>query len=126
MTVTHDDFAAACIDAFSFLVTRFGFGAADVERIGRESFVQFHRNDATVSVAWEPGSQPIVELFYPPTNGERTESWAVRNGVDRCRRIPRLRLVAVDEADPRSMKACLVTQATALEQAEHVWLSAAT
>ena len=115
----------ACCDAFAFLVAQCGFAEPEIEAIGREQFVRFHRADSTVSIAWEPGLSPIVELFYPPTNPtERPVSWADRNGVARCRRIPRLRFaVSYDDTDPESFAAYVRAQAASLAQVEHAWLT---
>jgi hypothetical protein len=116
----------ACRDAFAFLVDQFGFAEPEIEAIGREQFVRFHRNNSTVTIAWELGLSPIVELFYPPGSPmERPVSWAERNGVARCRRIPCLRVPAsYDDNDPESFAAYVRAQAAALSQSEQAWLSA--
>jgi hypothetical protein len=82
----------ACEQGLSGLLRKHGFGAAERECIGREYYVRFHRGHQTVSIAWEPGSSPILELFYPPISPqEYAVPWAERNGVARARRIPQLR-----------------------------------
>ena len=122
----RDAFTQACIDAFAFLVGRFGFDEPEVESIGRETYVRYHRKNQTVSIAWEAGMAPIVELFYPPlTPSEQPVPWAERGGVARCRRIPRLRALGkLDAKDEASMSRYLRDEAAALEQVEHEWLVA--
>ena len=89
MSDAHRAFERACSDAFAFLCDRFGFAAPEFEQIGREGYVRFHKGSRTVSIAWEPGAPPIVELFFPAQgSGERPVPWAERNGVPYARRIP--------------------------------------
>jgi hypothetical protein len=118
-------FADACREAFGRLCERYAFADPEVESIGREQFVRYHRGNQTVSIAYEAGSVPIVELFYPPEEtAERPVDWAKRNNVDRTRRIPRLR-TGVPFSDSRGnfaeyLRAC----ASALEEVERQWLAA--
>lgn len=58
-------FVNPCLEAFSFLQTRFGFEAPVVEQLGRECVIQYRKGNRWVSIAYEPGAFPIVELFYP-------------------------------------------------------------
>ena len=85
-----DTFEKACTDAFGFLVERFGFRPPAIERIGRESFVQYHKGSRTVSIAWEPGGGPVIELFLPVAGtGLPPTPWAERDGVPYARVFPR-------------------------------------
>src|SRR5215475_8719102 len=91
MTDPHRAFERACSNAFVFLCERFGFAAPEFEQLGREGYVQFHKGSRTVSIAWEPGAAPLVELFFPAQDsGDRPVPWAARNGVPYARRIPSL------------------------------------
>lgn len=58
-------FVIPCIEAFHYLVERYGFKSPKIEQLGRECFVQYQKNNRTVSIAYEPGNIPIVELFHP-------------------------------------------------------------
>ena len=82
-----DRFEEACAKTFAFLEQEFGFGAPELERLGREAYVRFHKGAHTVSISWEPGSAPIVELFHPFA-GEGRTPWADRDGVPYARRFP--------------------------------------
>jgi hypothetical protein len=114
-----------CEQCLSFLVERHGFEPPETERIGRETFVRYHRGDRTVSVAWEPGLTPIVELFYPPqTPEDRVAPWAERNGVARARRIPRLRVPAqFDASNLKQAHSYFAELGSQLGQQEEAWLA---
>ena len=58
-------FVEPCLEAFRFLETRFGFAPPVVEQLGRECYVWYSKGDRWVSIAYEPGQSPIVELFHP-------------------------------------------------------------
>jgi len=95
MTDAHRSFERACSKAFGFLCHRFAFAEPEFEQIGREAYVRFHKGALTVSIAWEPGAPPLVELFLPAHNsGEPQVPWAARDGVPYARRIPPLRAPA--------------------------------
>ena len=109
-------FINAVQQAFSTLVTAYGFEVPAVEDLGREVYVLYHRGTRTVSVSMESGGRPIVELFYPSLEtGEAPVAWARRNGMDRARRI--LRLHAADGHQP-SVEAQLESAFCALEDEE--------
>jgi hypothetical protein len=59
-------FVTPCLESFHFLETRYGFDAPVVEQLGRECFIRYRKGGHWVSIAYEPGSSPIVELFHPP------------------------------------------------------------
>jgi hypothetical protein len=69
----------------------------------------------------ETGGHPIVELFYPSAEtGEAPVPWAERNGVQRSRRIPRLRCALVpgepiDALLGKMMSALVLGESTFLE-----------
>ena len=58
-------FVTPCLEAFSYLQSRFRFDTPVVEQLGRECFIYYRKADRWVSIAYEPGSVPIVELFHP-------------------------------------------------------------
>jgi hypothetical protein len=68
----------------------FGFSEASVAPIGRECFVRFHKGPNTVSIAWEPGGNPIVDLFYPAGANDKITPWAARGAIQYSRRTPRI------------------------------------
>lgn len=91
------EFLDATQQAFGRLVTTHGFDLPVFDDLGREVFVHYHKGNYTVSVAMECGAHPIIELFYPSAEtGESPVAWAQRNGVERSRRIPRLRGLSWD------------------------------
>ncbi len=119
-------FTEACITAFEILVERYDFSQPEIEPIGREMFVRYHKGNRTISVAYEPGCAPIVELFYSAAEtGEPPVPWAAQGGVARCRRFPRLDVrEAFAEDEASSFNRYLRASARALEQVEHEWLAA--
>lgn len=83
-------YEAAARRAFHALTERFGFAHPQTERLGRESYVRFRKGTRFVSIAWEPGTAPIVELFLPSAeSGDPPLPWAERDGVAYSRRFPR-------------------------------------
>jgi hypothetical protein len=124
--VTAQDISAACSRQLRVLVDRYGFDPPQAEQIGCETYVCFHRGNQTVSVAWEPGAVPIVELFYPPlVPSDRVVAWADRNGVSRARRIPRIRVPGgVNADDLAAFDQYFAEVAAALVKEEAEWLAA--
>jgi hypothetical protein len=93
-------FGEACKASFGFLVDDYGFHEPQIEQIGRECFVRYHKGARTVSISVEPGLLPIVEPFYPTLEtGESAVPWAERNGVPRARRIPNLNIAGEFSSD---------------------------
>ena len=124
MIQQREPFAEMCIEAFRALVDEFQFEDPEVERIGREVYVRYHKGLRTVSLANEPGSPPIIELFHPPTSAaEKTEFWATRGGVARCRRFPKLRLVPGLAWESPLRDEYLAASARALVDVERAWLA---
>lgn len=110
-------FVTPCLAAFSFLESRFSFDAPIVEQLGRECFIRYRKHNRWVSIAYEPGSVPIVELFHPTDE--------IRN-----RRIPRLNTGLVGagrfaDNDENQQRRTLQSQAADLELAEKEFLTAA-
>ena len=120
-----ESFAQVCRRAFQPLVAQFGFSEPEVTESGRESFVRYHKGSATVSIAFEPGTVPIVEFFFPAGPGDNSIPWAERAGVPYARRIPRLRASAqCDPAQPESLAPYLEQSMAELAQAEAKFLRA--
>ena len=116
MAHTFPWFVTPCLEAFSFLPSRFGFDAPVVEQLGRECFISYRKSSRWVSIAYEPGSVPIVELFHP-TNEIRD------------RRIPRLKVGLLRpryfvDTDEDQQRQTLQAQAAELEVVEREFLSA--
>jgi hypothetical protein len=109
-------FVTPCLEAFGFLQSRFGFDAPVVEQLGRECFIRYHKDSRWVSVAYEPGCVPIVELFHPTNDIKH-------------RRIPRLKTGLANpkrfaDTDESQQRQTLQAQATDLETMEREFLSA--
>ena len=68
MSIAEEDpfpwFTKSCLNACSILVSKYGFQDPEIEQIGRERFVRYSRGKHTVSIAYESGTLPMVELFY--------------------------------------------------------------
>ena len=108
-------FVIPCLEAFRFLQARFGFDAPTVEQLGRECFIRYRKHDRWVSIAYEPGSVPIVELFHPTDEIKH-------------RRIPRLKTGLADprrfaDTDENQQRQTLQAQAADLESTEREFLS---
>jgi hypothetical protein len=58
-------FTEPCLRACTVLVTKYGFKDPKVEQIGRERYIRYSKGNHVVSIAYEPGTLPIVELFHP-------------------------------------------------------------
>ncbi|MCP4142972.1 MAG: hypothetical protein GY755_22235 [Chloroflexi bacterium] len=87
-----DKFTNKVAEAFRFLEEKYGFSKPEIENLGREVFVHFHRNDETISISMEAGSKPLIELFLLcEGTGEAPVPWAERNGKKRYRRFPKIR-----------------------------------
>jgi hypothetical protein len=120
----HPEFVDACCAAFRRLVDIYGFAGPEVEPIGRETYVRYRKGGHEVSIAFEQGAAPIVELFYPSSEtGERPLPWAERNRVQRSRRIPTLRIAeCFRDSDPVGFARYLTAGADALERVERAFL----
>lgn len=99
--------------SFNFLKDRYGFSDAEVEHNGRELYIQYHRNNETISISIEPGAKPVLELFLlcADTN-EQPVPWAAHNNHQRYRK-----LLQIDSVDNFFDVAPHI-----LEDTEHDWL----
>ena len=109
-------FVTPCLEAFGCLQARFGFDTPIVEHLGRECFIRYRKGDRWVSIAYEPGSVPIVELFHPTADIKH-------------RRIPRLKSGLADprrfaDTDESQQRRTLDAQAADLEVVEREFLTA--
>jgi hypothetical protein len=86
-----EQFTNKAKSSFNFLNEKYGFSAPEVENLGREIFIRFHRNDETVSISMEAGSSPIIELFLLcEGKAEKAVPWTARNGKERFRKFPKI------------------------------------
>jgi hypothetical protein len=93
--------------------------------LGRECFVRYHKGAATVAITFEPGTTPIVELFFPAGRSDSVVPWAERDGVAYSRRLPLLRPSAkCTAADPESFAGYLEQLMAELAQVESEFLRA--
>ena len=107
-------FVNPCLQAFSYLQSRYGFQAPVVEQLGRECFVRYRKGNRWVSISYEPGLVPIVELFYPSPDIKH-------------RRIPRLDIGLATpkqfrDTDESQQRQTLRAQAADLETKEAEFL----
>jgi hypothetical protein len=70
-------FTRPCLKAFGRLSSELGFSSPTVEQLAQERYVVFEKSGYFVSIVFEPGHLPLIELFCPTR--------ALQN-----RRIPRL------------------------------------
>lgn len=118
MTPQFPGFVAPCLEAFSYLVERFGFVAPVVEQLGRECFVRYQKGRRWVSIAYEPFSIPIVELFHPTQEIKDRRIPRLKTGLGD---VSRRRLADLNE---KQMKQTLQAQAQELENLEREFLVA--
>ena len=109
-------FVTPCLEAFGFLETRFGFDAPVIRQIGRECFIRYRKGDRWVSIAYEPGLVPIVELFHPTLDIKHRRIPRLKSGLANPKRF-----ADIDEAQQRQT---LQAQAADLETVEREFLSA--
>jgi hypothetical protein len=109
-------FVTPCLEAFSFLESRFHFDAPVVEQLGRECFIRYRKSDRWVSIAYEPGSVPIVELFHPTPDIKHRRIPRLKSGLANPRRF--------EDTDEVQQRQTLQAQAADLETVEREFLSA--
>ena len=118
-------FEKSVIDKFQFLQTRYGFSAPVTKDFGREIFVNYERANQTVSISYEYGSSPTIEIFYPSEEtGAAPVPWAAKDGVPRSRRFPKLRSLTRFSEDDTSMEKHISEMALKFEEVESEWLKA--
>ena len=77
---------------FRYLQEKYGFSAAATEDLGREIIVRYERDNQTVSILYEHGSSPLIEIFYPSIEiGDNPIPWASKNNLQRSRRSPKIK-----------------------------------
>lgn len=109
-------FVTPCLEAFGYLESRFGFDAPVVEQLGRECYISYRRGDRWVSIVYEPGSPPFVQLFHPTHDYEHV-------------RVPRLKTALPDpwrfaDGNESQQRRTLQAQAADLEVVEREFLTA--
>ncbi len=109
-------FVTPCLEAWGFLQSRFFFDAPIVEQLGRECFIRYRKGDRWVSIAYEPGCVPIVELFHPTHDMKHRRIPRLRTGLANPRRF--------SDTDERQQRQTLQAQAADLETLEREFLSA--
>ena len=108
---------------FRFLQDRYNFSAPVVEDFGREIFIKYDRVDQTISISYEFGGSPLIEIFHPSDkDGEVYPTWASKNGVKRIRRFPKLKLGSRFSNDETSIVKYIKEMSTELERVESDWL----
>jgi hypothetical protein len=115
MAYVYPYFVTPCFEAFSFLEARCGFDAPVVEQLGRECFIRYRKGNRWVSIAYEPGCVPIVELFHPLLDIKHRRIPRLRTGLAKPRRFA--------DADESQQRLTLQAQAADLETVEREFLS---
>ena len=110
-------FVNPCLEAFRFLETRYGFDTPEIEQLGRECFVRYRKGNRWVSIAYEPHSIPIVELFHPFHDIKHRRIPRLQSGLKNPKQF-----ADTDEAQQRQT---LQSQASDLETKEKEFLSTA-
>jgi len=108
-------FVTPCLVAFEYLQSRFGFDAPVVEQLGRECFIRYRKGSRWVSIAYEPGCVPIVELFHPTDDIKHRRIPRLKSGLAKPRRFA--------DTDESQQRLTLQAQAADLEATESEFLS---
>jgi hypothetical protein len=112
-------------DNFRYLQEKYGFSTAVTEDFGREIFIRYERNYQTVSISYEYGSSPLIEIFYPSIEtGDRPVPWASKNNVQRSRRFSKTRPKTRFSDDETSIEKYIEEIAFEFEKIESKWLEA--
>lgn len=109
-------FVHPCLETFSYLQTQYGFESPVVEQLGRECFIRYRKGDRWVSIAYEPGVVPIVELFHPTYDMKHRRIPRLGTGLAKPRRFA--------DTDEQQQRQTLQAQASDLESKEKEFLSA--
>jgi hypothetical protein len=109
-------FVTPCLEAFAYLESRFHFDPPVIEQLGRECFIRYRKGDRWVSIAYEPGSVPIVELFHPTHDTRHRRIPRLKTGLAKPRRFA--------DTDETQQRHTLQAQAADLEVVEREFLSA--
>lgn len=77
--------------AFSRMVSEYGFAGPTCKRIGHEQYFIYARGAQTISIMIDLSGPPLLELLLPVTAGTPKEvPWAKADGVPRYRRFPKV------------------------------------
>lgn len=117
-------FAEVVVENFQFLQLRYGFSAPTTEDFGREIFISYDRNVQSVSISYEYGNTPLIEIFYPvPEFAETSIPWASKNGVSRARRFPKLKLTGHFSEEEATLTSYIKEMSREFEKVESGWLN---
>lgn len=108
-------FVTPCLEAFHFLESRYGFDKPVVEQLGRECFIRYRKGDRLVSIAYEPGCPPIVELFYPSHEMKNRRIPKLNTGIENIKKFK--------DTDETAQHLTLHIQAKDLESKERDFLT---
>jgi hypothetical protein len=109
-------FVNPCLEAFSFLQSRYSFDAPEIQQLGRECYVRYRKGDRWVSIAYEPGMVPIVELFHPTRDMKDRRIPRLKHGLSKPR--------AFADTDEQQHRRTLQAQAADLDATEFNFLAA--
>ncbi|MBT3037330.1 MAG: hypothetical protein KUF75_02045 [Candidatus Thiodiazotropha sp. (ex Ctena orbiculata)] len=112
--------------AFGFLETKYGFGKPVRKDYGREVFFEYERNADTVSISFEVGSAPLVEVFIPVEGTDYTPvPWAVKNNIQRARLFTKLQVnQKFQPNDSKKVAKYLGEMTEQFESSQAEWLNA--
>ena len=118
-----DLFEQIVINSFQFLHDKYGFSTPVTEDFGREISIRYTRDHQTVSIAWEIGNSPMIEIIHPSMEtGATPVPWVSKDGVQRSRRFPKLRPSARFADDETSVVTYIKEIAAKFEETEETWL----
>ncbi|MBL8091842.1 MAG: hypothetical protein KF758_15815 [Anaerolineales bacterium] len=112
---------------FYFLQDKYGFLAPVVTDYGREIYVKYERGNQTVSISYEFGSNPLIEIFYPSNEtGDKSIPWASKNDVKRSRRFSKVKTSILFSDDEDVIKNYVKEISLEFETIEKTWLQTTT
>jgi len=111
--------------AFCFLEKKYGFIKLAKKDYGREVFFEYERNTDTVSISFEVGSVPLIEVFIPVEGtNHKPVPWAAKNNIQRARFFPQLDVNRkFDVVDSKSVTDYLGELAQQFESSQAEWLN---
>jgi hypothetical protein len=120
-------FAESVIDNFRYLQDSYGFSAPVIEDFGREIYVNYDRDNQTVSISYEFLSYPIIEISCPITEtGEPPVPWISKGEIQRSRRISKAILASRFSFDENTIARYMPELALAFDKTELNWLMSRT
>ena len=124
--MNKDIFQKSVLENFKYLQVEYNFSYPVTEDLGREIFIKYERNNQTVSISLEAGSEPLIEIFHPSSEtGHEPVPWASKNGINRSRRFPKVETHSkFIETDENESIQHIKEMSVSLKKNEQPWLKA--